>query len=66
MRMVLITALAVFALAVPPISGEEVGTGTRAVAAANNLTNTSTVIAYVSPEQALADSAVGKAARAMR
>jgi outer membrane protein len=64
MRMVLFTTLAVFALAVPPISGQEVGAGTRPVAAASNLADTSTVIAYVSPEQAFADSAVGKAARA--
>ncbi len=64
MRMVLLAALAVSTLAVPPVNGQEVGAGTRAGAVSNNLGPSSTVIAYVSPEKAFADSAVGKAARA--
>jgi outer membrane protein len=64
MRMVLFTALAVSTLAVPPVSGQEVGAGTRVGTVSSNLGNSSTVIAYVSPEKAFADSAAGKAARA--
>ena len=64
MRMVLFTALAISTLAVPPVSGQVVGGGTRPGAVPNNLGSGSTAIAYVSPEKAFADSAAGKAARA--
>ena len=64
MRMVLFTALAVSTLAVPPVSGQEVGAGTRTRTVPSNLESSSTVIAYVSPEKAFAESAVGRAARA--
>jgi len=63
MRMVLFTVLTVSTLAVPPVSGQEVGAGARAGAVGNNLGNSSTAIAYVSPEKAFAESAAGKAAR---
>jgi outer membrane protein len=64
MRMILFTALAVSTLAVPPVSGQEVGAGSQVGAVSNNLGNGSTAIAYVSPEKAFADSPAGKAARA--
>ena len=63
MRMVLFTALAVSTLGVPPVSGQDVGAGTRPGAVPNTLANSWTAIAYVSPEKAFAESAAGKAAR---
>jgi outer membrane protein len=62
--MVLFTVLTVSTLAVPPVSGQEVGAGTRTGTVSSNLGSSSTVIAYVSPEKAFAESAVGRAARA--